>query len=65
MSQCLDKIYVSDSQLPVDEKYAEGFNFQIKSKQKSLFKQNTRISTYTVILKINKSKTPFIILAQG
>ena len=30
----------------------------------SLFKQNTKISTYTVILKLNKSKTPFIILAQ-
>ena len=30
----------------------------------SLFKQNTNISTYTVILKINESKTPVIMLAQ-
>ena len=37
---------------------------QMKSNQNSLFKQNTKISAYTVIIKLNKSKTPFIILAQ-
>ena len=35
---------------------------RINSNQNSLFKQNTKISTYTVIL--NLTKTPFITLAQ-
>ena len=39
-------------------------NKSIKKSNQNSFYKNTEISTYTVILKLNKSKTPFIILAQ-
>ena len=52
---------LSEATLTVLERFVILMSNQIKIVYSN---KNTKISTYTVIIKLNNSKTPFIILAQ-